>query len=284
MAKTATKWLIIVSVVIGFSASGWAQDAGKTESSKSNTPFSTRWEQANDVGEVEYLTSCSACHGLDGRGDGPLRGELKSKPADLTVLAKKNNGVFPLNAIYETIDGRKSVSAHGILFAAYVSRHGHAFIDRALYLPKGWTDDPARLKATYVPGDVGFSTKPQLAAEMIERALAAGVPFRWVAADSVYGVGDIERELRQAGKGYVLGVNSNHWFASWGKPQRVIGTAEEIAKTQRRSDWRRLSAGAGTKGPRLHDWCYLELADLEGEESNHHSQVLWTRGLLIEDK
>jgi SRSO17 transposase len=63
------------------------------------------------------------------------------------------------------------------VFAAYVSRHGHAFVDRALYLPKGWTDDPARLKATYVPGDIGFSTKPQLAAEMIERALAAGVPF-----------------------------------------------------------------------------------------------------------
>ena len=42
------------------------------------------------------------------------------------------------------------------VFAAYVSRHGHAFIDRALYLPKGWTDDPARLKATYVPGDIGF--------------------------------------------------------------------------------------------------------------------------------
>jgi SRSO17 transposase len=73
------------------------------------------------------------------------------------------------------------------VFAAYVSRHGHAFIDRALYLPKGWTDDPARLKTSYVPGDTGFSTKPQLAAEMIERALAAGVPFRWVAADSVYG-------------------------------------------------------------------------------------------------
>jgi SRSO17 transposase len=167
------------------------------------------------------------------------------------------------------------------VFAAYVSRHGHAFIDRALYLPKGWTDDPVRLKATYVPDNVSFSTKPQLAVEMIERALAAGVPFRWVAGDSVYGVGDIERDLRQAGKGYVLGVNSNHWFASWGKPQRVAGTAEEIAKTQRRSDWRRLSAGAGTKGPRLHDWCYLELADLQGEDSNHHSQVLWTRGLLI---
>src|ERR1700687_6096095 len=112
--------------------------------------------------------------------------------------------------------------------AAYVSRHGHAFIDRALYLPKGWTDDPVRLKATYVPDNVSFSTKPQLAVEMIERALAAGVPFRWVAGDSVYGVGDIERDLRHAGKGYVLGVNSNHWFASWGKPPRVVGTDAEV--------------------------------------------------------
>jgi SRSO17 transposase len=120
------------------------------------------------------------------------------------------------------------------VFAAYVSRHGHAFIDRALYLPKSWTDDPARLMATYVPSDVGFSTKPQLAAEMIERAIAAGLRFRWVAGDSVYGIGDIERDLRRAGKGYVLGVNSNHWFASWGKPQRVSGTAEEIAKAQLR--------------------------------------------------
>jgi SRSO17 transposase len=119
------------------------------------------------------------------------------------------------------------------VFAAYVSRHGHAFIDRALYLPKGWTDEPARLKATYVPGDVGFSTKPRLAAEMIERARAAGVPFRWVAADTVYGVGDIERNLRRAGKGYVLGVSANHWFTSLGKPQLFVCTAEEIAKTQR---------------------------------------------------
>ena len=48
------------------------------------------------------------------------------------------------------------------VFAAYVSRHGHAFIDRALYLPKGWTDDPARLKAAHVPADIGFATKPSL--------------------------------------------------------------------------------------------------------------------------
>src|SRR6188472_3260196 len=96
------------------------------------------------------------------------------------------------------------------VFAAYVSRHGHAFIDRALYLPKAWADDPACLAAAHVPPEITFATKPRLALAMIQRAITAKVPFAWVAADSVYGVGDIERDLRQAGKGYVLGVNSNH--------------------------------------------------------------------------
>lgn len=152
------------------------------------------------------------------------------------------------------------------VFATYVSRHGHAFIDRALYLPKEWTDDPDRLKAVYVPPDAGFATKPKLATRMIARAIAASVPFKWVAGDTVYGVGDIEQQLRQAGKGYVLGVSSAHVFRSWGKRRSVAGTAADIARTRRPSDWKRLSAGAGTKGPRLHDWCYLELADLKPEE------------------
>jgi SRSO17 transposase len=166
------------------------------------------------------------------------------------------------------------------VFASYVSRHGHAFIDRALYLPKAWTDDPARLKATSIPAEIGFATKPRLAAAMIERAMAARVPFAWVAADTVYGVGDIENLLRRAGKGYVLGVSSAHWFGSWSR-KPVGGSAEEIAKSVPASDWQRLSAGAGTKGPRLHDWCYLELADLEAEDFNDENHGLWTRGLLI---
>ena len=167
------------------------------------------------------------------------------------------------------------------VFAAYVSRRGHAFIDHALYLPKSWNDDPVRLKATHVPGEIGFATKPQIAARMIERAITARVPFAWVAADSVYGVGDIERDLRRAGKGYVLGVKADHWFSSWDKPHLVAGTAEEIAKALRPSDWKRLSAGAGTKGPRLHDWCYLELAELDAVEFGEESRGSWTRGLLI---
>src|SRR6201982_1336398 len=96
------------------------------------------------------------------------------------------------------------------VFAAYVSRHGHAFIDRALYLPRAWADDPARRAAAHVPQEIGFATKPRLAMWMIARAVASGVPFSWVAADSVYGVGEIEQQLRRAGKGYVLGVSSAH--------------------------------------------------------------------------
>ena len=167
------------------------------------------------------------------------------------------------------------------VFAAYVSRHGHALIDRTLYLPKQWTGDPDRLAAAYVPPDAGFAAKPKLATRMIARAIAAPVPFKWVAGDTVYGVGEIEQQLRRAGKGYVLGVSSAHVFRSWGKRRSAAGKAAEIARRLRPSDWKRLPAGAGTKGPRLHDWCYLELADLEVEDSNSANQGLWTRGLLI---
>jgi SRSO17 transposase len=167
------------------------------------------------------------------------------------------------------------------VFAAYVSRHGHAFIDRALYLPKAWTDDPARLAAGHVPPGTTFATKPRLALVMIERAIAAGVPFAWVAADSVYGVGEIETALRRAGKGYVLGVTSSHPFNAWGDKPLLAGTAEEIAQALPASAWVRLSAGDGTKGPRLHDWAYLELADLEAAEYDDSRSGLWTRGLLV---
>ena len=167
------------------------------------------------------------------------------------------------------------------VFAAYVSRHGHAFIDRALYLPKTWTDDPARLAAAHVPPGTAFATKARLALGMIERAIATKVPFMWVAADSVYGVGEIETALRRADKGYVLGVNSSHPFTSWGDRPLVAGTAEEIAQALPGSAWVRLSAGDGTKGPRLHDWAYLELADLEAAEYGDDLSGLWTRGLLV---
>lgn len=167
------------------------------------------------------------------------------------------------------------------VFASYVSARGHAFIDRALYLPKSWTGDPAKLAAAHVPETVAFATKPALAVEMIQRALAADVPFSWVAADAVYGVGDIEGALRRACKGYVLGVKSDHYFGSWSGKPMVAGKAEEIAHALAPDAWQRLSAGEGTKGARLHDWAYCELADLDADEYDETKSGLWTRGLLI---
>jgi SRSO17 transposase len=167
------------------------------------------------------------------------------------------------------------------VFAAYVSRHGHGFIDRALYLPKAWTDDPARMISAHVPDGKDFATKPALAIGMVARAVAASVPFAWVAADSVYGTGDVETALRRAGKGYVLGVNCTHHFHSWQRQPAISGTAEEIVGSIDPSRWQRLPAGEGTKGARLHDWAYCELADLDAAGYNEALSGRWTRGLLI---
>ena len=93
MANAAIRWLVVANAIIGFSSCGQAQDI--------------------DVGRTEYQSSCGACHGMDGKGNGPLSENLKSKPSDLTVLTKNNNGVFPVHAVYEVIDGRKSISSHG---------------------------------------------------------------------------------------------------------------------------------------------------------------------------
>ena len=93
MAKGAAKWLIISNITIGVNMAAWAQDV--------------------DIGRSLYQPSCAICHGIDGKGKGPLSEQLKVAPTDLTVLAKKNNGVFPVSAIYEVIDGRKEIAAHG---------------------------------------------------------------------------------------------------------------------------------------------------------------------------
>ncbi len=157
--------------------------------------------------------------------------------------------------------GRQSTGSAGKItncrtgvFASTGSRHGHAFIDRALYMPKSWTDNAGRLERAHVPAQTRFASKPQLAAAMIERALAARVSFRWVAADCAYGVGALAMPLRRAGRGYVLGVKGDSRFsARVGKPA-VAGTAEAIARGLEPTAWRQLSAGAGLKGARLFDW------------------------------
>ncbi len=127
---------------------------------------------------------------------------------------------------------------------------------------------------------MGFATKPKIARRMVPRAIAAKVPFSFGALDSVYGTGEIETLLRKAGKGYVLGGASNHVFRSWGKQQLVAGTASAIAQSLPKKALHRSASGEGTKGPRWHDWAYLELADLDAGEYNDDLAGEWTRGRL----
>jgi len=79
----------------------------------------------------------------------------------------------------------------------------------------------------------------------------------------------------------VLGVSATHQFHSWGRTPAACGTAESIAGDLDASAWQRLPAGPGTKGARLYDWAYLELADLGAAEFNKALSGTWTRGLLI---
>ena len=69
--------------------------------------------QEFDAGKFEFQSSCATCHGIDGKGNGPFSQHLKAAPADLTVLAKKNGGVFPLSDVYDAIYGIKTIVAHG---------------------------------------------------------------------------------------------------------------------------------------------------------------------------
>jgi mono/diheme cytochrome c family protein len=71
------------------------------------------WAQEPDLGRAEFLSSCAPCHGRDGKGEGPMAHALKQRPADLTVLARNNNGVFPFDRVYRVIDGREEISGHG---------------------------------------------------------------------------------------------------------------------------------------------------------------------------
>ncbi len=66
-----------------------------------------------DYGKAEYESNCASCHGLSGKGDGPLSEAFRPNAADLTTLAKRNEGVFPAQRVYEIIDGRQEVTAHG---------------------------------------------------------------------------------------------------------------------------------------------------------------------------
>jgi SRSO17 transposase len=146
------------------------------------------------------------------------------------------------------------------VFLAYASPKGRAMIDRELYLPESWTDDPERCRAARVPEQVGFRTKPQLARVMLERALDAGVPAAWVTADEVYGGSPTLRQwLEGRGVWHVLAVKCTELLEVASPNGVVRESAEQLGAAVPAEQWIACSAGHGAKGRRLYDWTRIQL-------------------------
>ena len=143
-------------------------------------------------------------------------------------------------------------------------------LDRALSLPKAWTNDAARCTGAGIPAARPLATKPQLAQQMLTRAFDAGVPATWGAGDGVYGENRSRRMwLEEHHHAYVLAVSGKAYVWRAGRHQQV----KTLLATVEAEDWCRLSAGDGTKGPRWYDWTWLPLAA--------PLQPSWRRWLLV---
>src|SRR5260370_7198451 len=157
---------------------------------------------------------------------------------------------------YSGTAGRRENSQVAV-FLACASGRGAAFIDRALYLPEEWTSDRVRCREAGIGDEVQFATKGDLARKMLVRAFAAGVSADWVVGDTVYGYDELRLWLDEQQKNYVLAVPETHavWIAG---RQQPVGL---VAALLPESAWVVLSAGEGSKGPRLYEWALLQLPE-----------------------
>ena len=156
------------------------------------------------------------------------------------------------------------------VFLSWQTSKGHALVDRALYLPKEWTEDQERRRAAGVPAEVEFATKPVLARHLVEHALAAGARPAWVVADAVYG-GDykLRAALEQAGQAYVMAVTGQQCVWLGFGERRVKAVKAQVPADA----WAEIRVGAGAKGPRVFDWAAVRL--------NHPHGRAWQRFLLL---
>jgi SRSO17 transposase len=186
---------------------------------------------------------------------------------DETGFLKKGTKSAGVARQYSGTAGRIENCQIGV-FLGYATPAGRTFLDRELYLPKAWAEDRQRRAEARVDEDVEFATKPELAMRMLDRAIDAKVPAGWVTADEVYGQHcGLRRMLEDRGMRYVLAVPVN---------QRVIATiddngtgkvselrADALAKTLPTHAWKKISAGAGSKGPREYHWSRAAIRPLE---------------------
>ena len=182
---------------------------------------------------------------------------------DETGFLKKGEKSVRVARQYTGTAGKRENCQVGV-FLCYASQEGAAFIDRALYLPCEWAEDPARREEAGVPEEARFATKGRLAKEMLRRAFEAEVPARWVVADTVYGTArGLRGWLEERGRWYVLAVPATQGVYHEGHQRQ----ARTVAKRLPEEAWFRASAGKGSKGERLYDWACVPLPDPEEAET-----------------
>jgi SRSO17 transposase len=185
--------------------------------------------------------------------------------ADDTGFLKKGVRSAGVQRQYSGTAGRTENCQVGV-FLAYASRFGHALIDRELYLPQSWTDDPDRCRAAGIPEEAGFTTKPRQAQAMIARAVAAGVPFAWFTADEAYGQAKWLRAwLEDQDICYVMAIRRSDTLTM---PEGERRADDLIAAVPARS-WQRISAGAGAHGPREYDWARIPVRSGQARGRGH---------------
>jgi SRSO17 transposase len=180
--------------------------------------------------------------------------------ADPTGFAKKGRKSAGVQRQYSGTLGRIDNCQIGT-FLAYVDAAGdRVLIDCELYVPQqSWFDDPYRCAEAGIPVDVRFATRPQQVAAMIDRTVAAGVPFAWFTADEEFGQNRGLREhLEGAGIAYVMAIPKNTGFAD---AAGQSATVEEFCARLRPSAWTRRACGIGAKGYRVYDWAIIDSVD-----------------------
>ena len=180
---------------------------------------------------------------------------------DETGFLKKGKNSAGVARQYSGTAGRVENCQVGV-FLVYASAKGRTFLARELSLPKEWAADEARRQAADVPTEVRFATKPPLAQRMLDRVLAADIPFGWLTGDSVYGHdGRVRAWLEERRVNYVLGVSAQY--------RLFTGRGREWAATVVRrlpeAAWHRCRCGAGSKGERLDDWARLPWRAIGGQ-------------------
>ncbi|MFD4975032.1 IS701 family transposase [Streptomyces sp. NPDC058424] len=186
-----------------------------------------------------------------------LHDEAAVLVVDETGDVKKGAHTVGVQRQYTGTAGRIENSQVAV-YLVYAGRHGHAAVDRELYIPRSWTNDPARCLAAGLDEDTTFQTKPELATTMIERFLNAGHRADWVAADEVYGDNPkLRTTLEARGIGYVLAVACSTKVATGAGKLR----SDILAKKLPKRAWQCLSAGRGAKGHRLYDWAVIDLSE-----------------------